>query len=222
MTNPIRPVPALPNPYSVDDVINRILTVAISQDGYREGRDNSGWNNDNAFGVWYPMNYASWCAMFVSWCAWRAGIPESVIYKHAYTPYGWKWFQDHGRAVATPKRGDIFYVYSPSMGVVHHIGLVDSVGNGVIRTVEGNTNTSGAVQGDGVHRLTRPINSNLKFARPNYAACVVAGAPGKPVLPKNATLVQQARFDLQSAAYYTKVPAYKAQIEKALAVLPQR
>lgn len=43
-----------------------------------------------------------------------------------------------------------------------------------------------------------------------------------PVLPKNATLVQHARFKLESAAYYTKVPAYRAQVQKALALLPAR
>lgn len=172
MTTPAKSIPALPGPYSIDAVIDRLLLVAGSQEGYHEARTGSDWNNDNAFGQWYGMNRAAWCAMFVSWAANKAGIPESVIYRHAYTPYGWKWFKDHGRAVATPKRGDIFYVYSASMGVVHHVGIVESVGAGFVRTVEGNTNTSGSAQGDGVYRLKRTITSKLRFVRPDYAACV--------------------------------------------------
>lgn len=184
MTAPAKPIPTLPGPYSVAAVIDRLILVAGSQDGYREGHDSSGWNNDNAFGVWYGMNLAAWCAMFVSWAANKAGIPESVIYKHAYTPYGWKWFKDHGRAVITPQRGDIFYVYSASQGIVHHVGIVESVGAGFVRTIEGNTNTSGSAQGEGVFRLKRNITSALKFVRPDYAACVKPAPAGTPPATK--------------------------------------
>jgi hypothetical protein len=187
VTTPARPIPALPAPSSTTAVITRILTVAASQIGYREGRDaNGNWNNDNVYGVWYPMNWNAWCAMFVSWSAFNASVPETVIPKHAYTPSGWNWFKAQKRTVSTPQRGDIMYVYSSSIGLVHHVGLVEKVlSGGRIQTIEGNTNTSGSAQGDGVYRLTRTVSSKLLFARPDYAACVTnKPAPGvTPTLP---------------------------------------
>lgn len=172
MTTAAKPVPALPGPYSVDAVINRLIAVAGSQEGYREGRTGTDWNNDTAYGAWYGLNGNAWCAMFVSWCAFTAGIPETVIPKHAYTPTGYNWFKAQGETVDTPKRGDIMYVYYASIGRIGHVGIVESVGDGFVRTIEGNTNTNGSSQGDGVYRLKRDITSRLRFVRPNYAACV--------------------------------------------------
>lgn len=206
MTAPARPVPALPAPTSVAAVIDRLLIAAGSQEGYREGRDSSGWNNDNAFGVWFPMNRQPWCAMFVSWAANKAAIPTSVILKHSYTPTGYSWFKGKGQAVNSPRRGDIFYVYSPSQGKVHHVGIVESVGSGYVRTIEGNTNTNGSAQGDGVYRLRRTITSNLRFCRPNYAACVKAppGVTPKPPAKPGIT------FDLSNLNYAAKGGFFRA------------
>lgn len=186
MTNPMKTVARnLPAPTSAVNVTARLLLVAASQIGYREGRDSSGWNNDNAFGKWYGTNGVSWCAQFVSWAAFVAGIPESVIPRHQYTPAGWNWFVAHGRAVDSPRAGDILYVdgYVPGEGNrVHHVGIVEKVlSNGLIQTIEGNTNTTGSSQGNGVYRLKRTVTSKLRFARPNYAAAIAEmSTPSKP------------------------------------------
>lgn len=176
----------LPAPTTAANVIRRLLMVAASQVGYREGRDADGdWNNDNAFGKWYGTNGVSWCAQFVSWAADSASIPTTVIPKHQYTPTGWNWFVAHDRDVTTPRAGDIFYVYgyvaSEKQSRVHHVGIVEKVlDDGSIKTLEGNTNTSGSSQGNGVYRNTRPVTSKLRFARPNYAAAVQIVKPTPP------------------------------------------
>jgi hypothetical protein len=200
MTASARPLPTLPAPTSTSAAISRILTVAASQIGYREGLSGSSWNNDTIYGAWYPMNYNSWCAMFVSWCADKAAYGakkylDTIIPKHAYTPSGWNWFLSKGRAVTTPARGDIFYVYGLIGGVkrVHHVGFVEKVlPDGYIQTIEGNTNTTGSSQGNGVYRLKRRVTGSLRFARPNYAAVVVPPpAPTAfkwPAVPKLTTL----------------------------------
>lgn len=170
-------------PTSAAYVIARLLATASSQVGYREGHDSDGdWNNDNAFGKWYGSNGVSWCAQFVSWAAFAAGIPESVIPRHQYTPAGWNWFVAHNRDVTSPRAGDVFYVYGNVQGEknprVHHVGIVEKVlSNGLIQTIEGNTNTSGSSQGNGVYRLKRTVTSKLRFARPNYAAAVQTTKP---------------------------------------------
>lgn len=184
----------LPAPTTATAVITRLLTTAASQIGYREGRSSSGsWNNDNAFGKWYGTNGVAWCAQFVSWAAAAADIPETVIPKHQYTPTGWNWFTARDRDVTTPRAGDIFYVYgyvsSEGRSRVHHVGIVEKVlSGGRIQTIEGNTNTSGSAQGNGVYRLIRPISTTkLRFARPNYAAAVQAPPPVKPPATKPPT-----------------------------------
>lgn len=168
----------LPAPTSAAAVLQRFLSVAASQIGYREGRSASGdWNNDNAFGKWYGTNGVSWCAQFVSWAAFVAGLPQTVVVKHQYTPTGWNWFTAHNYDVTTPRAGDIVYVYGPVSGEknprVHHVGIVEKVlSGGRIQTIEANTNTSGSSQGNGVYRLTRPVTDKLRFGRPPYQLAV--------------------------------------------------
>jgi hypothetical protein len=201
VTAPAKPVPTLPGPYSIDEVIDRFEMVAASQIGYREGKSGGSWNNDTVYGAWYGkgFNYAAWCASFVSWCADKAGILGNVIPKHAYTPSGFAWFKARGQVggrvppvgkaatgLGRPKRGDIMYVHGLVSGAwrIHHVGIVENVlPGGYIQTIEGNTNTTGSASGDGTYRLKRKVTSRLFFASPNYAAAVKPRpkpAPGAP------------------------------------------
>jgi hypothetical protein len=209
VTAPAKSVPKLPaGPYSVDEAIDRLLTVAASQIGYHEGKSGGSWNNDTVFGAWYGkgFNFAAWCASFVSWCADKAGpgYLDVVIPRHAYTPTGFNWFRARGlvggrippvgkaaTGLGKPKRGDIMYVHGlTSEGWrIHHVGIVENVlPGGYIKTVEANTNTSGSAQGDGVYRLTRKVTSRLFFASPTYAKVVKPRpkpAPGAKPLDRN-------------------------------------
>lgn len=195
MTATIQSVPRnLPAPTTAAKVIARLLACAASQIGYREGRDSDGdWNNDNAYGLYFHQNGVSWCHWFVSWAAVAAGIPAAVIPRTGYTPTGWGFFTSHDRDVTAPRAGDIFYVYGSVAGEskprVHHVGIVEKVlSDGQIQTIEGNTNTSGSSQGNGVYRLTRTVSSKLRFARPDYQAAVVAPKPPtKPTPPPTQT-----------------------------------
>lgn len=187
MTTPMREVPrGLPAPTTVANVIRRVLMVAASQIGYHEGRSASGdWNNDNIYGKTFGQNYVAWCNWFVSQIAVSAGVPSVVIPRTGYTPTSWGWMVNHSRNVTTPKAGDLFWVYgfvpAENRNRVHHVGYVEKVLSGNrVQTIEGNTNNSGSSQGDGVYRLVRPINSRLRFARPNYAAAVVIPTPKPP------------------------------------------
>jgi hypothetical protein len=66
------------------------------------------------------------------------------------------------------------YVYNASLGRISHVGFVENIlPGGYVKTVEGNTNTTGSASGDGVYRLTRKVTSRLYFVHPNYAAVVI-------------------------------------------------
>lgn len=65
------------------------------------------------------------------------------------------WFRKNATVSqgAGARVGDIFYVYYPNMGRVAHVGIVEREGDFIV-TIEGNTNTTGARQGNGVYRLS--------------------------------------------------------------------
>lgn len=127
------------------DYAQDLIDVANSQVGYEESND---WTK---YGQWYQdkMNangfaYGEWCAMFVSWCANQAGIPEDVIPCHAYCPSGTSWFGNQGEYQLrgyVPEAGDIVYYDWNFDGTTDHVGIVTGYdeSTGYISTVEGNT-----------------------------------------------------------------------------------
>ena len=144
----------------------RIIQIAASQIGYKETGDD--WTK---YGAWYGMNGNPWCAMFVSWCAAQAQIPQNIIPKMAYVPYIITWFKSRGRykplGSYTPRKGDIVF-----FGDSDHVGLVQGVSGNNVITIEGNTSNNGNVSsGEGVYRRIRPMGSGswiMGFGIPNY------------------------------------------------------
>lgn len=84
----------------------------------------------------------AWCAGFVSWCADRAGIPETVLERSAFADLNWKNFKPISSH--TPERGDLVHFYykchGNKMQYANHIGIVASYDptTDIIITVEGN------------------------------------------------------------------------------------
>ena len=171
-----------------------LLKVAAKEIGVREGRDSNGnWNNRVKYNDWYAnhpsiknpvFRTTAWCAVFVSWVANQVGMLGTAIPMHAWTPSGLSWFRTRGLVTQGKgaKAGDVFYIYYPSKGRVAHVGFVERVDGNYIYTIEGNTNTSGSSQGNGVYRLKRKITSNLYFCHPNYksSGSASSGVGSKP------------------------------------------
>lgn len=114
--------------------------------------------------TWLPVGAWPWCAAFVCWCCQRLkeAAMGQLLWTRPQTAGAWdfeRWAQDekpHGvrlyrpEAVTQIRRGDIL-VYRFS-----HIGIaVGAEKNGMIATVEGNTNGDGSREGDGVYRKLR-------------------------------------------------------------------
>lgn len=169
------------------DARTDIVNVALSQAGYLEGTyfdelsgEICGNLNATEYGDWYGMQ-DQWCAIFVSWCAAVAGIGETVIPKHAYTPSGLLWFRNEGRAYSrarvaagdyTPKPGDLIYFKSGSTSnPTNHVGLVTGYRNGVVYTIEGNTASPSVFSGGGaVAQKSYPITNTyiVYICSPDY------------------------------------------------------
>jgi TP901 family phage tail tape measure protein len=104
----------------------KIVQVAKSQLG--QGEQPAGSNNTK-YGRWYGINPAAWCAMFVSWCADKAGVRNRYPH-YAAVPSGRSWFASKGKlGGGNPRPGDVAFFDG------YHTGLV--VGPGW-RTIEGN------------------------------------------------------------------------------------
>lgn len=173
-----------------------IVNVAMSQIGYTESNQSTnltgfgnGKKNYTEYGLWYKNHVdssdayqkAAWCASFVSWCADQANISSSIITYHAYTPTGYTWFKNNAAVYSrqqvqdgkyTPQPGDIIYFKSGSNGnIVNHVGIVVRYGDGVIYTVEGNTNV-GENTSDGGSVCLKSYKITNTFIRyiccPNY------------------------------------------------------
>ena len=122
-----------------------IVQVALTQEG----------NGGDPYWSWYGFaQREEWCACFVSWCADRCGYIEAgVIPKFSLCSAGMEWFESRGQFMDgsyVPSSGDLVFFDWESDGSIDHVGIVESVVDGTIYTVEGNS-------GDKVARRSYPI-----------------------------------------------------------------
>lgn len=143
--------------------MSNFVDIALSQVGYLEKASNSqldhftanaGNNNWTKYGAWYGMNGppALWCHIFVSWCAFTAGIGTDVIPKTASCATGVNWFKQQGKfklrsSGYIPNRGDIIYFAEGNF--MSHVGIVVRADGSYVDTVEGNTNSDPGVVPNG-------------------------------------------------------------------------
>lgn len=161
-----------------------LVTEAKKWVGYLEKKSNyqledytanAGTGNYTVFGKWYPMQAQPWCASFVSYVAEKAGIPTSIIPKHASCTVGVNWFKQHGRWRSrqgyTPQIGDIIY-FSYNGTSPAHVGIVYNVDASKVYTIEGNTSGGSTLidNGGGVARKSYPLTyiKILGYGNPAY------------------------------------------------------
>ena len=122
-----------------------IVQVALTQEG--KGGD--------TYWSWYGFaQREEWCACFVSWCADQCGYIEAgVIPKFSLCSAGMEWFESQGQFMDgsyVPATGDLVFFDWGNDGSIDHVGIVESVVDGTIYTIEGNS-------GDKVARRSYPI-----------------------------------------------------------------
>lgn len=137
---------------------------------------NAGDENYTKFGAWYGLNGYAWCAMFVSYAAWKAGIPESVVPKQkSCTADGVAFFKRigrwHPRAGYMPRPGDLVYFTNDGGRTAAHVGIVCRADDAGVHTIEGNTNggTTLIPNGGGVARKWYPLTYERIYGYGNPA-----------------------------------------------------
>lgn len=115
-------------------------------------------SNITPYGEWYKMNRNPWCAMFVSWCAYQAGILNTIVPKYALCAAGAQWYRNHHRYfeketgyISSP--GDIVFFRNVNNGRMDHTGIVIDTDSFMIHTIEGNV-------GNAVSARFYPVSSS--------------------------------------------------------------
>lgn len=163
-----------------------MIDLAKTQVGYHEGRKNGHWNNQNKYADDVPsLKWAQgqpWCAVFVYWLAMKSGA-GNYFPLTASVPVAAKWFKNKGQWSEYPAIGA-----QVILGNYAHTGFVIDYDDTYVWTIEGNTNTNGSPEGDGVYLKKHRRRDKwvlgygypalpLKSADPKYG-------PPKPPAPK--------------------------------------
>jgi hypothetical protein len=142
----------------------RIASIAESQIGVRESTHNGGGAiAEYQRATWLPVGPWAWCAAFVCWVIKQAMGTDKWTFKRPETAGAWdyeNWCRgvDNSAKLKKPapnvRRGDIVVYTFSHIGIA--VGEPDEDGN--VLVVEGNTNTAGSREGDGVYRKHRPVS----------------------------------------------------------------
>lgn len=146
-----------------------VLRIAASQIGAKEDPPNS---NRVKYNTWYYGREVSgaaypWCMAFVQWCFAQVGFnlrrtASCSALASAYRSAG-QW------VTRGYKPGDIvMFDFSGKRAKTQHVGIVESVGDGYLVTIEGNTGTSNQDNGGAVLRRKRPLKYITGACRPGY------------------------------------------------------
>lgn len=162
---------------------DKVVKVAVSQIGYKESPANS---NNTKYGKWMGCNYQPWCASFVVWCFYKAGL-LNLVTKNASAAYlqddivnkrGGKWVMTKAynntkkkNALSKYRAGDVVtFDFGRNNGYRQHIGIIEKVSGNYVICIEGNTSKAGSQSNGGmVCRQRRIYSSICAVARPKYS-----------------------------------------------------
>ncbi|SMD15067.1 hypothetical protein SAMN04488101_1189 [Pedobacter nyackensis] len=136
----------------------QIVAIAQSQIGIREATGNNDGPEVEAYLASVGLKKGEpWCAAFLSWVFKKGGYSAPVT--------GWSpaLFPSR-RLVKIPAPGVLFGVYFPSLKRIAHCGVVERVNGNWLSCVEGNTNTNGSRNGDGVYRKLRHVKTIYRYS----------------------------------------------------------
>lgn len=188
-----------------------IVGVARTQIGYKEN------SAGTKYGYWYNTYFVDqpWCAMFVSWCANQAKIPQSVVTKFAACSVGISWFKSQKRwynskyfgGTYTPKKGDIvFYSDSGCQSDPSHVGLVAGLNGNYLDVIEGNATNSSVCEY--TTSSSRSLNSSyvIGYGHPNYSTTATSEPKTHEVWQVCVNSLNMRKTSSTSSAILTKIP----------------
>ena len=159
------------------DGLSNVLSIAQSYLGVEMGSAEhkkivDAYNSVNPKPVGYTAKYSDdWCDVFVTTVFQQAGL-SSLIGRECGVQRHIGIMQQKGiwQGKVLPKAGDVITFDWDGGGFADHIGIVESVKDGVVTTIEGNSSTYGSSEKTKVKRNTYNWNASYikGYARPNY------------------------------------------------------
>ena len=177
----------------------KVIDIALAEEGYLEKKSNSQLDNKtanagsnnytkyardmDALGFYNGKKQAvAWCDVFVDWCFVKAyGLDAALAMTFqplgknnsgAGCQYSRNYYKNKGRLFDKPKIGDQIFFWNSDKSRVSHTGLVYSVDNTYVYTIEGNTSAASGVvaNGGGVKKKKYKLNYNrlAGYGRPMY------------------------------------------------------
>lgn len=172
--NKVKDFKEVNNTMTQNEAIEKVLDLAKGEIGYHEQGDNVtkyAAYLDSIAGFYNgPKNGFAWCDVYVDYLfvkSFGADIGRRMVCQPLQSAgagclYSAQYYKQAGRWVTYPQPGDqIFFSYAP--GEYSHTGIVESVANGMVNTIEGNTS-------DMVARRSYPLASSsiVGYGRPNW------------------------------------------------------
>lgn len=155
------------------NIIETIIRIAKGEIGTCEpsGDDKYIQVYNALAGTKFNMSVA-WCAIFVTWVMYTAGVKKTIVPYFASCDAGMNWFRKKNRwndaraygGKYTPKAGDIiFFSRKYTQSDSTHVGIVTGVSGNTVHTIEGNTS-------DAVHERSYALNNKyiLGYGCPEY------------------------------------------------------
>jgi CHAP domain/Putative peptidoglycan binding domain len=163
--------------------INQVLQIAQRELGVKETGDNI-----NKYAEWYDpdLNGQSWCAIFVSYCLYKAGLQVQIETDKGfhYTPNGSRWFKEQNRWFKDPLPGDIvFFDWQNEKddlpGAANHVAFfVARTQDNRIITIDGNSPPDDESNSGQVRYKVRNFNHQIMgFGRPAYSNIISTAIP---------------------------------------------
>ncbi len=168
--------------------VNKLLSIARAELGYKEKSSNSNLDNKTAnagSGNWTKYsrdldavvgfyngrkNGYAWCDIFTDWCfvqAFGVTMAKKLLCQPdnsagAGCTYSLAYYMQKGQFYRDPQPGD--QIFFGTVGASTHTGIVESVSNGRVNTIEGNTS-------DGVFQRSYALGaSNIAgYGRPDWS-----------------------------------------------------
>ena len=173
----------------ISEVKNEELELSVADVVVDAARAKIGFYEStvNEFTSWYYGidTPASWCSIFVSWCADQAGAIGSAVPKRATCLSMKKWFEKRGEyypanSEYVPQKGDIVFLNTAVDGTdaIHHVEIVTQSGfitkkNTVnVKCIGGNTSDLNYNGSEYVTEKVRPVDGPMAtivgYAHPSY------------------------------------------------------
>lgn len=182
----------------------KVIDTARSEIGTTESPLNS---NKTPYGAWYGLNGYAWCAMFVSWCFDKAGVPLGHIDDakgYRYCPSAFNYWKSTQQLTSNPQPGDIVLFDWEGDGKCDHTGIfVKDNGDGRMFTaIEGNTSWSNNSNGGEVMERKRYYAGVKAFVNPAcYGNTVFAPPPVEYKYGDAGSSVQEFQRKLHDLGY---------------------